>query len=78
MNREDLQKLIDLEVSKIFINMVNKEPETVSEKKEELKVSNTEEFEPKTVRDSRVKKQVNLTEDELDEILFYGGNKPKD
>lgn len=53
MNKEDLEKLIDIEVSKVFSGEPLKEPE------EKVEISNE-----KTI------KQTNLTEDELDEILF--------
>jgi len=56
MTKEDLQKLIDLEVSKVFITLTDKEPEPKSEKPRQP-----------------IQTQANLTEDELDLFLFYGG-----
>ncbi len=53
MNKEDLEKLIDIEVSKVFSDEPLKEPE------EKVEISN-----------EKIIKQTNLTEDELDEILF--------
>lgn len=62
MNKEDLEKLIDIEVSKVFSGKPLREPESKTlEKEEEMNVSNN--F------------QTNLSEEELDEILF--GKKEK-
>jgi hypothetical protein len=58
MNKEDLEKLIDIEVSKVFSDEPLKEPE------KKVEISNEKNI-----------KQTNLTEDELDEILF--GKKEK-
>ncbi len=62
MTKKDLEKLIDIEVSKVFINLTTKEPQI------------------KKTQTSNIKQQpqVNLTEDELDEILFYGGKRLSD
>lgn len=57
MNRKELEQLIDSEVSKIFSDMVSKEPE--QEKSQET----NEPVQP-------VQKQVNLSEEEFDEIFF--------
>jgi hypothetical protein len=65
MNKKELKDLIDLEVSKVFADMVYKEP------KEEPKEENSNNNMIQT-------KKVGLTEEELDEILFYGGKKEKE
>lgn len=62
MTKKELEKLIDIEVSKVFINLTSKEPE--------VKRPSSKKLYQQT--------QVNLSEEELDEILFYGGKKPKD
>jgi hypothetical protein len=62
MTRKDLEKLIDTEVSKVFINLTAKEPQL---KKPEATAV-------------KIQPQVNLTEEELDDILFYGGKRPSD
>jgi hypothetical protein len=62
MTKKELEKLIDTEVSKVFINLTSKEPQV-----------------KKTLpQKSYQQPQINLTEEELDEILFYGGKRPKD
>jgi hypothetical protein len=65
MNTKELKDLIDLEVSKVFADMVYKEPK--EEPKEEISNNNINQT-----------KKVGLTEEELDEILFYGGKKEKE
>lgn len=65
MNRVDLERLIDSEVSKVFSNLVSKEPETEKE------------VEKDEVINQNIRTQANLSEEELDVILFYGGNKPE-
>ena len=65
MNKKELKDLIDLEVSKVFADMVYKEPK--EEPKEEISNNNIIQT-----------KKVGLTEEELDEILFYGGKKEKE
>lgn len=65
MNKKELKDLIDLEVSKVFADMVYKEPK--EEPKEEISNNNIVQT-----------KKVGLTEEELDEILFYGGKKEKE
>ena len=66
MNRKELERLIDSEVSKVFSDMVSKEPE--SENKIDVsQKSNTP-----------TNKIANLTEEELDNILFFGGKRPLD
>jgi hypothetical protein len=62
MTKKELEKLIDTEVSKVFIDLTAKEPQ--------IKKPSTQKVYQQP--------QINLTEEELDEILFYGGNKPKD
>lgn len=62
MTKKELEKLIDTEVSKVFINLSSKEPQ--------IKKS--------LPQKSYQQPQINLTEEELDEILFYGGKRPKD
>jgi hypothetical protein len=66
MNRKELEKLIDNEVSKIFSDMVSKEPE--SENKIDVSQKS----------DIQINRVANLTEEELDEILFFGGKRPLD
>ncbi len=66
MNRKELEKLIDNEVSKIFSDMVSKEPESENE----IDVSQKS--------DIQINRVANLTEEELDEILFFGGKRPLD
>jgi hypothetical protein len=65
MNKKELKDLIDLEVSKVFADMVYKEPK--EEPKEEISNNNIVQT-----------KKIGLTEEELDEILFYGGKKEKE
>ena len=67
MNREELQKLIDAEVSKFLSN--NYMEETKSEQPKNVQIQNPI---PPT------NQIANLTEEELDDILFYGGKKPED
>lgn len=62
MTKKELEKLIDIEVSKVFINLSSKEPQ--------IKKS--------LPQKSYQQPQINLTEEELDDILFYGGKRPKD
>jgi hypothetical protein len=62
MKKKELEKLIDTEVSKVFINLTSKEPQ--------IKKS--------LPQKSYQQPQINLTEEELDEILFYGGKRPGD
>lgn len=62
MNKQELKELIDLEVSKVFSDMITKEPSV------ESKVETTQE---------PVIKKTPVTEDELDEILFYGKQNKK-
>lgn len=62
MTKKELEKLIDTEVSKVFINLSSKEPQ--------IKKS--------LPQKSYQQPQINLTEEELDEILFYGGKRPED
>lgn len=62
MTKKELEKLIDTEVSKVFINLSSKEPQ--------IKKS--------LPQKSYQQPQINLTEEELDEILFYGGKRPQD
>jgi hypothetical protein len=62
MTKKELEKLIDTEVSKVFINLTSKEPQ--------IKKS--------LPQKSYQQPQINLTEEELDDILFYGGKRPKD
>ena len=62
MTKKYLEKLIDTEVSKVFINLTAKEPQL--KKPEAIAV--------------KIQPQVNLTEEELDDILFYGGKRPND
>jgi hypothetical protein len=62
MTKKELEKLIDTEVSKVFINLTAKEPQ----------------IKKPSPQKTHQQPQINLTEEELDEILFYGGNKPKD
>jgi hypothetical protein len=54
MNRKELEELIDSEVSKVFSDMVSKEPQ--EEKAQETT--------------QPVQRQVNLSEEEFDEIFF--------
>ena len=54
MNRKELEELIDSEVSKVFSDMVSKEPQ--EEKTQETT--------------QPVQRQVNLSEEEFDEIFF--------
>tara|TARA_Y100000389_G_C17454916_1_gene517452 strand:- start:1247 stop:1447 length:201 start_codon:yes stop_codon:yes gene_type:complete len=64
MNKQELKELIDLEVSKVFSNMTTKEPSVESE--------------TETTQDIQsVIKKIPVTEDELDEILFYGKQNKK-
>ena len=62
---KNLERLIDSEVSKVFSNLVSKEPETEKE------------VEKDEVINQNIRTQANLSEEELDVILFYGGNKPE-
>tara|TARA_B100000963_G_C22624883_1_gene671821 strand:- start:762 stop:962 length:201 start_codon:yes stop_codon:yes gene_type:complete len=64
MNKKELRQLIDLEVSKVFSDMTTKEPQ-----------SNKEVDEVKDVQS--MSKKPPITEDELDEILFYGKQNKK-
>jgi hypothetical protein len=66
MTRKELEQLIDSEVSKIFSDMVSKEPQ--SDKNNELSQDSQ----------TNINKIANLTEEELDDILFYGGKRPLD
>lgn len=54
MNRKELEQLIDSEVSKVFSDIVSKEPQ--KEKSQEI--------------NQPVQRQVNLSEEEFDEIFF--------
>lgn len=63
MNKKELKELIDSEVSKVFSDMISKEPQ------EELK---------ETPKVHSSPKKPSITEEELDEILFYGGKKKKE
>jgi hypothetical protein len=63
MNKKQLKNLIDTEVSKVFSDMTSKEPE--KEMRETKKVKSSP-------------KKTSLTEEELDDILFYGGKKKKE
>lgn len=62
MTKKELEKLIDTEVSKVFINLTSKEPQ--------IKKS--------LPQKSYQQPQIKLTEEELDDIIFYGGKRPKD
>ena len=62
MTKKELEKLIDTEVSKVFINLTSKEPQIKKSLPQKL----------------YQQPQINLTEEELDDILFYGGKRPKD
>jgi hypothetical protein len=64
MTRKDLEELIDAEVSKVFADMVSKEPQPEPSPEGELSYP--------------TRRMANLSEDELDEILFYGGTRPED
>ena len=64
MNKQELKELIDLEVSKVFSDMITKEPGV------ELEVEKTQDIQP-------IIKKIPVTEDELDEILFYGKKNKK-
>ena len=64
MNKQELKELIDLEVSKVFSDMITKEPEVESE------TETAQDIQP-------VIKKIPVTEDELDEILFYGKQNKK-
>tara|TARA_Y100000389_G_C17277275_1_gene421076 strand:- start:360 stop:572 length:213 start_codon:yes stop_codon:yes gene_type:complete len=68
MNKKELKDLIDLEVSKMFSDMVYKEPKEESREEPEKKEGNNNISKPK---------KKGLTEEELDEIWFYGGKKEK-
>ena len=63
MNKKELKELIDSEVSKVFSDMTSKEPQ------EELK---------ETPKVHSSPKKPSITEEELDQILFYGGKKKKE
>lgn len=56
MTKKELKELIDLEVSKVFSDMVYKEPKEEPKKEQQTPV---------------MQKRKSLTEEELDEILFY-------
>lgn len=62
MNKKELKELIDSEVSKVFSDMTSKEPQ--EELKETPKVHN-------------YTKKPKITEEELDQILFYGKKNKK-
>lgn len=65
MNKKELEELIDSEVEKILANMNMKEPQP---QKSEIEQSTPVYSAPA---------RPTLSEEELDEILFYGGSKPK-
>lgn len=65
MNRKELEKLIDGEVTRLFDSMNMREPQP-----EEIQGETVEQQQP-------VKNRANLSKEELDDIIFYGGEKPK-
>jgi hypothetical protein len=67
MNRKELEQLIDKEVSRVFSNSYLKEPEIKSVENSEIKLK-------KTPLDLKA----NLSEEELDDFLFYGGLRQKE
>jgi hypothetical protein len=67
MNREELQKLIDEEVSKVLSDSFM----------EEIKPEQSNEVQ-NIVPTPQTKQITNLTEEELDDFLFYGGKRPED
>ena len=73
MKKADLEKLIDIEVSKIFSN------EPLKELEENTKEENVKEEDEKPIKQKSLSekpmRQSGLSEDELDEILF--GTKSK-
>ena len=67
MNREELQKLIDEEVSKVLSDSFM----------EEVKPEQSNEVQ--NVNPTHQPKQItNITEEELDDFLFYGGKRTED
>lgn len=63
MTKKELKELIDLEVSKVFSDMVYKEPKEEPKKEPQTPV---------------MQKRKSLTEEELDEILFYKEKEKKE
>lgn len=67
MNRKELEELIDSEVDKVLSNTNMTEPQPELEPEQTQNVSA---YVPP--------KRASMSEEELDEILFYGGHKPQD
>lgn len=65
MNKQELLKIIEDEVADIVSKKTVKEPEIKSEPKPTKPSASTQ-------------TTANLSEEELDEIIFYGGKKPDD
>mgnify|MGYP003626950961 FL=1 len=70
MKKQELKDLIDLEVSKVFSDMTSKEP--TKEVATEVEESNVVASESK----GKVP-QKSMTEEDFDNILFYGGKNKK-
>ena len=66
MNKEELKQLIDTEVSKVFSDMASKEP--AKEMEESKDVSSEKKI---------VAPKKRMTEEDFDDILFYGGQNKK-
>jgi hypothetical protein len=65
MNRKELEELIDSEVDRILSNMNMREPQPEQVESGQITQVNTAPSRP------------TLSEEELDDFLFYGGKKPE-
>jgi hypothetical protein len=66
MNKEELKQLIDTEVSKVFSDMTSKEPAKEMEESKDIS------SEKKIVAPKK-----RMTEEDFDDVLFYGGQNKK-
>lgn len=65
MNRKELEELIDSEVDKVMSSLNMREPQLEPESQQQT-------------NSYVAPKRASISEEELDEILFYGGKKPEE